>query len=191
MSDASRAHWVCSRRRRCSPRSPSSTSVSSIRATRGSVRGAGREPGAGARARALFGFGHLTLLPGVLAIVHVTRGHAFWLAHGGRSRSPRARSSSSCSRTCSISSASSAGFSLPARAAGSACRSLEWTTPSGSERGRLQCTPRAVSSVGRAPARQAGGHWFEPSTAHEEKALRTGPFLSPPGRRKAYAAARG
>src|SRR6187397_104852 len=25
----------------------------------------------------------------------------------------------------------------------------------------------AVSSVGRAPARQAGGHWFEPSTAHE------------------------
>jgi hypothetical protein len=24
----------------------------------------------------------------------------------------------------------------------------------------------AVSSVGRAPARQAGGHWFEPSTAH-------------------------
>ncbi len=27
-------------------------------------------------------------------------------------------------------------------------------------------TPRAVSSVGRAPARQAGGHWFEPSTAH-------------------------
>src|SRR5581483_3479988 len=25
---------------------------------------------------------------------------------------------------------------------------------------------RAVSSVGRAPARQAGGHWFEPSTAH-------------------------
>src|SRR6476646_1238654 len=27
----------------------------------------------------------------------------------------------------------------------------------------------AVSSVGRAPARQAGGHWFEPSTAHLEK----------------------
>ena len=25
---------------------------------------------------------------------------------------------------------------------------------------------RAVSSVGRAPARQAGGHWFEPGTAH-------------------------
>ena len=25
---------------------------------------------------------------------------------------------------------------------------------------------RAVSSAGRAPARQAGGHWFEPSTAH-------------------------
>jgi predicted acetyltransferase len=30
--------------------------------------------------------------------------------------------------------------------------------------------PRAVSSVGRAPARQAGGHWFEPSTAHHLKA---------------------
>src|SRR6187455_756753 len=29
---------------------------------------------------------------------------------------------------------------------------------------------RAVSSVGRAPARQAGGHWFEPSTAHLVKA---------------------
>ena len=28
---------------------------------------------------------------------------------------------------------------------------------------------RAVSSVGRAPARQAGGHWFEPSTAHSER----------------------
>jgi hypothetical protein len=28
----------------------------------------------------------------------------------------------------------------------------------------------AVSSVGRAPARQAGGHWFEPSTAHHGKA---------------------
>src|SRR3712207_3145241 len=26
--------------------------------------------------------------------------------------------------------------------------------------------PGAVSSVGRAPARQAGGRWFEPSTAH-------------------------
>ena len=35
---------------------------------------------------------------------------------------------------------------------------------------------RAVSSVGRAPARQAGGHWFEPSTAHREKAPETGPF---------------
>src|SRR3954454_8930161 len=31
--------------------------------------------------------------------------------------------------------------------------------------------PRAVSSVGRAPARQAGGHWFEPSTAHSENPL--------------------
>ena len=29
---------------------------------------------------------------------------------------------------------------------------------------------RAVSSAGRAPARQAGGHWFEPSTAHQDVA---------------------
>ena len=35
--------------------------------------------------------------------------------------------------------------------------------------------PRALSSVGRAPARQAGGHWFEPSSAHvTEAALRSG-----------------
>ena len=27
---------------------------------------------------------------------------------------------------------------------------------------------RALSSVGRAPARQAGGHWFEPSSAHSQ-----------------------
>src|SRR5438105_2664987 len=34
--------------------------------------------------------------------------------------------------------------------------------------GRLDLAkPGAVSSVGRAPARQAGGHWFEPSTAHK------------------------
>src|SRR5205085_660701 len=31
--------------------------------------------------------------------------------------------------------------------------------------------PRAVSSVGRAPARQAGGRWFEPSTAHPRSSL--------------------
>jgi hypothetical protein len=31
--------------------------------------------------------------------------------------------------------------------------------------------PRAISSAGRAPARQAGGHWFEPSIAHLPKAL--------------------
>ena len=38
--------------------------------------------------------------------------------------------------------------------------------------------PRAVSSAGRAPARQAGGHWFEPSTAHVPKApLRRGFLL--------------
>ena len=40
---------------------------------------------------------------------------------------------------------------------------------------RCWSTVGAVSSVGRAPARQAGGHWFEPSTAHYLKApLRRG-----------------
>ena len=27
---------------------------------------------------------------------------------------------------------------------------------------------RAISSVGRAPPRQGGGHWFEPSIAHSD-----------------------
>ena len=36
--------------------------------------------------------------------------------------------------------------------------------------------PGAVSSVGRAPARQAGGHWFEPSTAHLGKPRYGGVF---------------
>ena len=31
--------------------------------------------------------------------------------------------------------------------------------------------PRAISSAGRAPPRQGGGHWFEPSIAHRRKAL--------------------
>ena len=31
--------------------------------------------------------------------------------------------------------------------------------------------PGALSSVGRAPARQAGGHWFEPSSAHRPGGL--------------------
>ncbi len=35
----------------------------------------------------------------------------------------------------------------------------------------------AVSSVGRAPARQAGGHWFEPSTAHLKKPAGNGGFF--------------
>ena len=33
---------------------------------------------------------------------------------------------------------------------------------------------RAISSAGRAPARQAGGHWFEPSIAHSEAPVTTG-----------------
>src|SRR5947208_13286735 len=35
----------------------------------------------------------------------------------------------------------------------------------------------AVSSVGRAPARQAGGHWFEPSTAHLRNPLQIAGFF--------------
>jgi hypothetical protein len=47
--------------------------------------------------------------------------------------------------------------------------------------------PGAVSSVGRAPARQAGGHWFEPSTAHHRKApLRRGFSWLAIGSRSAY-----
>src|SRR6476469_6697465 len=34
----------------------------------------------------------------------------------------------------------------------------------------------AVSSAGRAPARQAGGHWFEPSTAHSPMARESVPL---------------
>src|SRR5207249_2802876 len=38
--------------------------------------------------------------------------------------------------------------------------------------------PWAVSSVGRAPARQAGGHWFEPSTAHKKRPANAGLLVS-------------
>ncbi len=45
---------------------------------------------------------------------------------------------------------------------------------------RMKCLQigmfRALSSVGRAPARQAGGHWFEPSSAHHTKALQMQSF---------------
>ena len=33
----------------------------------------------------------------------------------------------------------------------------------------LPADPRAISSAGRAPPRQGGGHWFEPSIAHRQK----------------------
>src|SRR5918994_2073567 len=33
--------------------------------------------------------------------------------------------------------------------------------------------PRAISSAGRAPPRQGGGHWFEPSIAHQLTAFST------------------
>jgi peptidoglycan-N-acetylglucosamine deacetylase len=41
------------------------------------------------------------------------------------------------------------------------------------DRRRVPSGPRAVSSAGRAPALQAGGHWFEPSTAHIRRVPRT------------------
>ena len=47
-------------------------------------------------------------------------------------------------------------------------------SPTDSQR-RYPWRQRAVSSVGRAPARQAGGHWFEPSTAHCDRARDAGP----------------
>ena len=58
------------------------------------------------------------------------------------------------------------GHASPFRGArAAACPSTRWVPAA---RLRLDCPSamRAVSSVGRAPARQAGGHWFEPSTAH-------------------------
>src|SRR5271166_4062909 len=41
----------------------------------------------------------------------------------------------------------------------------------------LQTDPRAISSAGRAPPRQGGGHWFEPSIAHEAKKPAPAGFL--------------
>ena len=37
-------------------------------------------------------------------------------------------------------------------------------------------TSRAISSAGRAPPRQGGGHWFEPSIAHQKVCI-CGPFV--------------
>src|SRR3954453_8052591 len=37
--------------------------------------------------------------------------------------------------------------------------------------------PRAISSAGRAPPRQGGGHWFEPSIAHSRKPRYHGAFV--------------
>jgi hypothetical protein len=36
---------------------------------------------------------------------------------------------------------------------------------------------RGVSSAGRAPALQAGGHRFDPGTLHTRKARKRGPFV--------------
>ena len=68
-----------------------------------------------------------------------------------------------------------------------ATTTFRWIHPSSSW-ARL-ARPRAVSSVGRAPARQAGGHWFEPSTAHSDKSPVNGrcPFAALAARRSSDA----
>ena len=38
---------------------------------------------------------------------------------------------------------------------------------------RLGLVPRAISSAGRAPPRQGGGHWFEPSIAHSRSGCKS------------------
>ena len=60
-------------------------------------------------------------------------------------------------------------------------REPSWRRTSLAEASRYHRAPGAVSSVGRAPARQAGGHWFEPSTAHLTKAPLQRGFLVPEG----------
>ncbi|GIU94865.1 MAG: hypothetical protein KatS3mg012_1322 [Gaiellaceae bacterium] len=69
---------------------------------------------------------------------------------------------------------------------------LRWSASADGESGYNR-GPGAVSSVGRAPARQAGGHWFEPSTAHSTRPARSAltgylasravQVVSPPSRR--------
>ena len=57
-------------------------------------------------------------------------------------------------------------------AAGLRAAQAHLTRPGRPAQRRWYHPPRgAISSVGRAPARQAGGHWFEPSIAHPRKAL--------------------
>jgi hypothetical protein len=47
----------------------------------------------------------------------------------------------------------------------------------------LAADPRAISSAGRAPPRQGGGHWFEPSIAHGRSACKSLGFGARDGRR--------
>src|SRR5262245_28231345 len=81
---------------------------------------------------------------------------------GGRKREPRVLLAATAKprrpvRTIVATAAKGGrGRRLGVRLAGRACRQ-----PRGYNR-----LARAVSSVGRAPARQAGRHWSEPSTAH-------------------------
>ena len=78
------------------------------------------------------------------------------------------------------------------RAAGPACPGPRWSRSSNScSYARLPSpqpcfhawrvatlgASRAISSAGRAPPRQGGGHWFEPSIAHRKVRI-CGPFVS-------------
>ena len=53
-----------------------------------------------------------------------------------------------------------------AAASGLLCRALPGRSRAPFALIRLLPYPRAISSAGRAPPRQGGGHWFEPSIAH-------------------------
>jgi hypothetical protein len=48
-------------------------------------------------------------------------------------------------------------------------RSHSATSPQRPSVPLLALRPRAISSAGRAPPRQGGGHWFEPSIAHSRE----------------------
>src|SRR4051794_11400948 len=66
----------------------------------------------------------------------------------------------------------------PASTMAAACRG--WTLPDRLRAFARLAPPRAISSAGRAPPRQGGGHWFEPSIAHLRKARYGGLFSFSP-----------
>ena len=104
-----------------------------------------------------------------------------------RQRRPSARSSRA-SRRWRTSSSSVRSRTSSRHTTRSAAR---WTPPPAFEpdcqghgpRSRYTRRLGALSSVGRAPARQAGGHWFEPSSAHRKPRRKRGFFVEPKPRR--------